>query len=295
MTKKILIYGHRGARGLAPENTIPGYSLALQLGVDYVDMDVNLTKDSVVVVTHDFALNPNLTRDQNGNWIKAKNLLIKNLTWRELQKYDVGMIKSKRSVANTHIPSLEEVIHLVKSKTKNKVKLQIEIKTDPKHPNFTFAPEKIVKQVIKILKRHRVITRTDLQAFDWRVLQLAQSLAPKIATAYLTSTALSKQMRNPNPKIAGLWSAGFLLKNYNYSIPKMIATLGGQVWGAESKELTKQNVEEAHKYGLRVVPWTINKVAEMRRMIKLGVDGIITDRPDILQSILKNQSSTASG
>jgi len=284
MAKKILIYGHRGARGLAPENTIPGYALAIQLGVDYIDMDVNLTKDSVVVVTHDVALNPDLTRDQNNNWIKAKNLLIKNLTWNELQKYDVGMIKPKtfyrlrfpkqRSVANTHIPSLEEVIKLAKIKTKNKIKLQIEIKTDPKHPNFTFSPKKIVKQVIKILKRHRVITRTDLQSFDWRALQLAKHLAPKIATAYLTTAASSKQMRNPNPE--------------NHSIPKMIAALGGKVWGAESKEFTKQNVEEAHKYGLRVVPWTVNRVTEMRRMIKLGVDGIITDRPDVLQSILKN-------
>ncbi|EKE01051.1 MAG: hypothetical protein ACD_21C00230G0001 [uncultured bacterium] len=296
--KRVLIYGHRGARGLAPENTIPAYHKALEVGVDYVDMDVGVTKDSVAVVTHDLALNPNLTRDGAGNWISSKKLLIKDLTWQELQTYDVGELKPRtayalafpkqKPVVGAHIPNLQEVIKLVKKVAGDEVKFQIEIKTDPSHPKFTFSPEQIVKAVVKVLREEKVEEHAELQAFDWRVLQIAQKLAPKIATAYLTSQSLTKKMHHQDPKIAGLWGAGFLVKDYDGSIPKMIAQLGGKIWGPESKELNKNNASEAHKYNLKIIPWTVNTEREMKRMIDLPVDGIITDRPDILRQVLTN-------
>jgi glycerophosphoryl diester phosphodiesterase len=93
-------------------------------------------------------------------------------------------------------------------------------------------------------------------------------------------------MHNQNPKIAGLWSAEFLLKDYGNSIPKMIAKLGGKIWGANCKELNEKNVSEARKYGLKIVPWTANSKEEMKHLIDLPVDGIITDRPDILREVL---------
>ena len=100
--KHIQIYGHRGARGLAPENTIAGYKTAIEIGVDYIDMDVNMSKDGVIVVTHDFTLNPDITRDADGNWIDyAHPTLIKDLTFAELQKYDVGRIKPNTQYGRT--------------------------------------------------------------------------------------------------------------------------------------------------------------------------------------------------
>jgi len=294
--KRILIYGHRGARGLAPENTIPAYRVGLRIGVDYVDMDVGVTKDGVVVVTHDLALNPDLTRDSNDKWIDGKPVFIKNLTWQELQTYDVGELKPKtkyardfpmqKAISGTHIPSLRDAIRFVNKAANNKIKFQIEIKNDPAHPEATFSPEYITKAVIKVLEEENIDGRTELQAFDWRILQLAQKLNPKIQTAYLTEQDLTKQMHEQEPKIAGRWTAGFLLKNYDNSVPKMIAELGGKVWGSESKELNKENVIEAHKYGLKIVTWTVNTKEEMQRAISLGVDGIITDRPDVLREVL---------
>jgi len=294
--KHVLIYSHRGARGLAPENTLPAYRIALEVGIDYVDMDVGVTKDGVVVVTHDLALDPNLTRDSNGKWIGDKQVFIKDLTWQELQTYDVGELKPKtkyardfpgqKAIPGTHIPSLRNVIRFVNQASNNKIKFQIEIKNDPAYPEATFSPEYITKAVIKVLEEEKIDMRTELQAFDWRILQLVQKLNAKIQTAYLTEQDLTKQMYQQDPKIAGLWTAGFLVKNYDNSIPKMIAELGGKIWGPESKELNKENVAEARKYGLKIVTWTVNTKEEIERVISLGVDGIITDRPDVLREIL---------
>lgn len=148
--KRVLIYSHRGARGLAPENTIPAYSIGLGIGIDYVDMDVGVTKDGIVVVTHDLVLNPDLTRDSDGKWISDKQVLIKDLTWKELQIYDVGGLKPKtkyvidfpmqKVISGVHIPSLRNAIRFVNKASNNKIKFQIEIKTDPLHPEITFSP-----------------------------------------------------------------------------------------------------------------------------------------------------------
>jgi len=269
--KNILIYGHRGARGLAPENTIPGFKAGIAAGVDYVDMDVNITKDNVVVVTHDAALNPNITRDANGNWINVENPpYIKDLTFAELQQYDVGRLKpgtnyakyfpEQQPVDNTHIPSLEQVIKYVKQASENKVKFQIEMKSN------------IAAAVVKIINQENIADRTELQSFDWQALQEVQQINPRIATAYLTTQ-----------------------ENHIDAAPNKIAALGGKIWGPESKELTAELVTKAHQLGLKVVPWSmpgaLDNPKEIKRMLKIGVDGIITDRPDIVRNLLVTQGN----
>jgi len=294
--RHILIYSHRGACGLAPENTIPAYRISLGIGVDYVDIDVVVTKDSTAVAAHDLFLNSNFTRNNEGKWINDKKILIKDLTWKELQTYDVGKLKPRtryaaffpeqKAISGTGVPRLQEIIKLVKQVAGNKVSFQVEIKTNPYRPEMAFTPEYIAKVVVKVLQEERVDTYTELQAFDWRVLQAVQKLDEKVATAYLTNQNLTKKMYNQDPKIAGLWSAGFLVKDYDNSIPKMIAKLGGKIWGPEHKELNRKTIAEAHIYGLKVVPWTVNTKEKMKHMIDLLVDGIVTDRPDILREIL---------
>jgi len=293
---RIKIYGHRGAAGLSPENTLVAYRTGLAIGIDYVDMDVGLTKDGVVVVTHDFYLNPGLTRTKNGTFVPTnKKILIKDLTLKELKTYDVGELNKANAYSdnypkqlaenNVHIPTLKQVIHYVNKTSHNSVKFQVEVKTNPAHPDWTAPPKEMAKAVVNVLKEEGIDTKTELQAFDWRVLLEAQKLDPKIATAYLTDKEISENMTSPLPEIAGLWSAGYLLKNYDNSIPKMIAALGGKIWGAQTSELTKQLVDEAHHYGLKVVPWTADKMSVIDRMINDGVDGIITNRPDIVRGL----------
>lgn len=297
----IQIYGHRGARGLSPENSLPAYKTGMAIGIDYVDMDVHMTKDGVIVVTHDFTLNPNLTRDKDGKWIDATNPpLIKDLTFAQLQQYDIGRLKpdtdySKNfpyqyAVDGTHISSLKQVINYVEKTSGKKAKFQVEIKTDPSHPEMSFAPKDIAKATVAVLKQTGIDGKTELQSFNWSVLKEIQKLDPKIATAYLTDKEISDNMRKNDPKMSGLWSDGKLLKDYDNSIPKMIAKLGGKIWGPESKELNADLVNEAHSYGLKVVPWSmvgsLDDPKEITRMIDIGVDGIISDRPDIVRGFL---------
>jgi glycerophosphoryl diester phosphodiesterase len=291
-----MIYGHRGARGLAPENTIPAYAKALQIGVDYLDMDVGMTKDGVIVVSHELSLDPDLTRDSKGQWIpddKEHRIWIKDLTWKELETYDVGRLKpgtayakqfpDQQPVDGTHIPSLKQVIEFAKKNAGDNIKFQIEIKTDPTQPNATYSPEKVAKAVVKILKDEGVDSRVDLQSFDWRALFWIQKLDKNIATAYLTRDDFLKTKKGKQ------FMAGFSVKDFDNLLPKIIATLGGKVWGPDDRQLTKQNVELAHQYGLRVVAWTVNDKSAINKMLKLKIDGIIGDRPDLIKKTFEEK------
>lgn len=296
------IYGHRGARGLAPENTLFGYAAALATDVDFIDMDVGMTKDGVLVVTHDGALNPIITRDKSGNWLDHETRLIKNFTFDELQQYDVGRINPASdykklfsyqvAMDGAKIPSLKEVIYYVKKNATKKICLQIEIKTNPIFPKNTYSPEEFAKELVKILREENLLAETEVQSFDYRGLLALQKISSDIKTAYLTHQDSKFEMSNEDPAKAGLWSAGFQLKKFDHSIPKMIAHLGGKIWGPQDYELTPFLVEQAHELGLKVVSWSWPEKTglefdeqQIKELIKMEVDGIITDRPDLLKNI----------
>lgn len=297
------LYGHRGARGLSPENTLPAYQTALKIGVNYVDMDVAMTKDHVVVVQHDLTLNPNITRDAKEHWIESNNIIVKNLTLKELQSYDVGQIKpntiyaklfsQQQPVAHTYIPTLKEVIEFVKNTGGDRIGFQIEIKTDPTKPDDTYSPQEFAAAVAKVIEEEGIANRTQVQAFDWRCLLALQKINPHIATAYLTSADQEKLMKNKNPKLAGLWTAGYLLKNYHNSIPQMIRALGGTYWDPQDLEVTPEKIQEAHELGLKVTVWSWTEKSGkevdlplVKKLVAMQVDGIITDRPDEVKQFM---------
>lgn len=302
--REIEIYGHRGARGLSPENTIPSYRTALALGVNFVDMDINLTKDKVIVVTHHLSLNRDLTRKiGNKKYLTSDTMWIKNFTFQELQNFDVGRINSKSKYAqvflsqlpvdNTRIPKLLDTIKYVKNIGGNQIKFVVEIKTDPTNPDGSSEPAEFARELVKILEQENIVERTEVQSFDFQSLLAIQKLNPDIITQYLTEDISQTQMLGTNPEKAGLWTAGHLLKDYAGSIPKMIASLGGKVWGVQDTGLTKALVQEAHDLDLKVVVWSwprypqpdINiKVTE--RVLGYGINGIITDRPDIIRGLM---------
>ncbi len=263
--QNVTVYGHRGARGLAPENTLPAYQVALMQGVDCVDLDVAMTKDGVIVVQHDLTLNPNITRDKRGHWLKKSNLVVKNLTLQTIKTYDVGQIKPntdyaqlfplQTSLNNTSIPTLQEVIAYVKQNAGKDVGFQIEIKTDPTAPNLSVPPKKIVMALDQIIRKEGISHRTKIQAYDWQCLLLMQKINPLVETAYITDTDLEKTMREL-PQIASVWLAGKRLKNYHNSIPEMIKSLGGTWWDAQDIQLTTEQIEHAHLIGLKVAAWS---------------------------------------
>lgn len=294
----IQIYAHRGARGLMPEHTLPAYVAALRLGVDYVDMDIGMTKDGVLVITHDLTLNPDLTRDQNGRWITDR-IPIRSLTLHELQKYEVGRLKPgtqyasyfphQRPVDHTHILTLREVVRFVKKIAGDKVGFQIEIKNDPTKPELTASAKEFAQALYQLIMEEAIGDRTEIQAFDWRCLIELNKMDKDIKTAYLSDH--TTEVMDDTEK--GTWTAGLLPKDYGYSLPKMVKHLGGHSWEPFAMDLTKSDLDEAHRLGLKVVAWgwpeqegTEFNYAQIENMIALGVDGIITDRPDILRGIL---------
>ncbi len=289
------VYAHRAGRGLLPEQTKPAYVMALRLGVDYVDMDVNLSKDGVLMITHDLTLNPNLTRRPDGQWIVDPKPIYE-MNAADIETYDVGRLKpgtdyaaffpDQLAVDGTHIPTLKEIVEYVKAVAGDKVGFQIEIKNDPTNPELSATPKEYARALYKLLQEEKIINRTEVQAFDWSCLLELKNLNSEIKCAFLSDHATDKQDR-------GLWTAGLKPKDYGGSFPKMVKKLGGDCWEPFEGDLTQAELEEAHKLGIKVVVWgwpeVEGKEFDLKTVTKLigwGVDGIITDRPDILLGLL---------
>lgn len=277
------IYGHRGARGLWPENTLYGYQQALRLGVNILDFDVHLTQDGVLVVTHDDALNPVITRDTHGHWM-TRRLWINQLGVNQLAQYNVCGIKpgsayarlfsSQRGPAFCAIPRLDTVVKWVQKYYPTRpIRYQIELKTDPAHPSHTSSPEQLARAVVDLVHRFGIGSVVEIQSFDFRCLAAVRRLDPNLATAYLTDRFFPQQKQ---PELL-----------------EWIAKQGGRFWEPEDISLTRAELLHAHALGLKVVVWTwpeqgtaVYEKPRVQRLIAWGVDGIITDRPDLLQKEL---------
>ena len=297
-TKKVYVVGHRGAAGLAPENTLTAFSQACEIGVDAMELDVLLTADGEPVVHHNFNLQPDLTRTVDGNWLAtASPPAVKDLRLVDLKTYDVGRLKpgtrySRRYPEQTpvdgeRIPTLREVIRLVKKQCDPQTQLWIEIKTSPEKPELTPPPETVSKTVIQILRTENVSERARILSFDWRNLVYLQKIAPDIPAVYLSLEGVRLNNTKPGQPGASPWMAGLDIDDFSGSIPRAIQAAGGHYWAAYYKHVAISNIQTAHKLGIQVFVWTPDSSAAMRRLIEMGVDGIITNRPDILKALLK--------
>jgi len=288
------LQGHRGARGLLPENTLPAFARALAIGITTLELDTALTRDGVVVVSHDATLNPDITRGPGGAWIDRGNLAIHALSWQELQAYDVGRIRpqtayaqrfsAQQPVDGTRIPRLAEVFDLARRAGNNSVRFNIETKISPERPRLTAAPEVFARALIRLIRAENLESRATIQSFDWRTLQVVQREAPGIATVYLT--AQQPWLDNIRARdVSSPWTAGFHVSRYGGSVPRMVKAAGGAVWSPHFSDLTRAQLREARQLGLKVIVWTVNEDADITRMIDWGVDGIISDYPDSLRRI----------
>ena len=292
------IQGHRGARGLLPENTLPAFARALSVGVTTLELDCAITRDGVVVVSHDSTLNPEITRDAAGRWITQADLAIAQITFDELRRFDVGRIDPASAYAGrfphqqpidgTRMPKLEDVFALAHKAHNNAVRFNIETKISPLHPERTVAPEVFAKSLIDVMRRCQVQHRAVVQSFDWRTLAVVRQEAPKIQTAYLSA----QQVFTDNilaHETSSLWNAGLHVSQFGGSVPRMIKAVGGAIWSPYSGDVNAASIQLAQSLGLKVVVWTVNTEADMRRMIALGVDGIISDYPDVLRRVAGEQ------
>jgi glycerophosphoryl diester phosphodiesterase len=284
---------HRGGRALLPENTLPAFANALAMGVDTLELDVGITADGEVIVSHERGLNPDLARDAGGAYIGPPGTPFIKLRLAEVRAYDVGQIRpdssyarqfpDQRAVPGTRIPTLAELFALVRKSGNTRVRFNIETKIDPNRPDETLDPQGFVAKLLALIEAEGFSDRVMIQSFDWRTLRLVQQQAPKIPTVYLTL------QRGAAPTIAidkaTGWTAGFSPADHGGSLPRTIKAAGGAIWSPYFGDVSEALVTEAHELGLRVVVWTVNKRDDMARMIELGVDGIISDRPDLLRQI----------
>lgn len=287
------LQGHRGARGLAPENTLAAFERALEIGVTTLELDVGITADGVAVVAHDPALNPALTRDGSGRWVTGPGPALRSLSVDQLQRYDVGRIDPTSPYAGTfatqtprdgqRIPRLAQVFERVKQLGADGVRFNIETKINPTRPDETASPEVFVNAIVREARDAGLIGRVTLQSFDWRTLQIAQGIEPALQTVYLSiQTANNDNIRD------GAWTAGFKLADHG-SVPRMVKAAGGAVWSPNAGALTEALLKEAQALGLKVIPWTVNAPADMQRFLDWGVDGLITDYPDRLREVMRQR------
>ena len=290
------LQGHRGARGLAPENTLPAFQKALDLGVDTIECDMAITQDGVVVIHHDLQLNPDTTRGPDGKWLEKPGPAISHLTYAELQQYDVGRIKpatdyaklfpEQKPVDGTRVPKLSDLFDLVKKSGNTKVGFDCETKVSPLERAATLPPEEFTHRVIAEIRKAGMQDRLTIQSFDWSTLQVVQKEAPEIRTMYLTSPRTLKPTDDGRPSP---WLAGFAPELHGGSVPQAVQAAGGKIWAPNQTFLTHALLAEAHSLGLIVIPWTVNDPAMMVKLFEMGVDGIISDRPDLVRAELKKR------
>ena len=297
--KNIDIIGHRGSAGLVPENTLSAFKKACEIGVEAVELDVLLTADGKIVVHHDYNLNPEIARTADGEWLNRPGPLIKELTLANLKTYDVGRLKpntrysrrfpEQQSVDGEHIPTLGEVISLFKEKCDPATQLWVEIKTNPEKPDLTPAPETVAAAVVHLLRNQNFTERVRILSFDWRALVHIHKLEPEIPTVYLSLEGRSLNNIKVGQPGASPWMAGLDIDDFSGSIPRAVKAAGGRNWAPFYKHITYGLLNEAHELGIQVYVWTPDKRSDMVRLIEMGIDGIITNRPNILRSVVSEQ------
>ena len=289
----IKIYGHRGARGVLPENTLESFKYLFENNIRAYETDILISKDNIPVITHDFKLDPSYTKDVNGNWIEDENIKIIDLTYEEILKYDVGTLNklsrygrkfiNQKSLDNQKIPKLSDLLKLSSDNDFNDLLINLEIKSTPIEEGLTPSPEEMVKIVIGEVGRSNLSDKIIYSSFDWRVLREIKERDPKIPRAHLTSGAKGK-IYDKSPWL------DFTPLHSEVELPKLIKALGGSAWHPNYKDVNKEIIEISRNEGLPVNVWTVNKEQDMLRMIDYGVDGIMTDYPLKLKELCDKEN-----
>ena len=295
----VRIYGHRGARGDMVENSISGLKYAFDLGIRAVEFDVVISKDNIPVLFHDYRLNPDLVKDSSGNWITDKKMKLRDLTYEEISKYTIESVKpdtkyakrfkNQQSAKGEKIPKLTEFFQLVTEDKYKDAFLNLEIKSTLTQENVTPNPEKTVSLILKDIKEFNLEDRTLITSYDWRILYELKKQNPNVLRGFITL-----QQDLPTTKKNVYENSPWMVKKYPmeelFLLPNIIKSLEGHVWSVFYRDVTKQNVELAHKHGLATCVWTVNREKDIIRMIEYGVDGIITDYPKKVQEICKSKN-----
>jgi len=262
------VQGHRGARAVLPENSLPALRHALELGVDTLEFDMGVSKDGVVVVLHDQQINPVICQYKDGSNAE-EGLWIHQLTLEQIKQFDCGSKQNPRFdtqalIPGTEIPTLAEVFEMVKNSglpNAKTVRFNIETKSKPDKPHAQPAADEFVEAILKVIRHYDLESRVTLQSFDPATLIAAQEIAPNLQLSILLR-------EKPDNWLDAAESVSADIVSPHHTL------------------IGRKDVEQIQEAGLAVIPWTANSKRQWTRLVKLGVDGIITDDPKALLTYL---------
>ncbi len=268
------------------------------MGARTLELDVVVSRDDELVISHDPALNPDITRDANGRFLDRTGPDIIGLSWPELQRYDVGRIKpetryarnfrDQRAQDGARIPRLRDLFERIQSIGRQDVRYAIETKITPHAPHQTPTPERFVELLMREIVQAGLLDRVQVLSFDWRTLTLLKAAYPMVRRVCLTAQLPSLDNLQLRGHQDSPWTAGLRFRDHG-SVPKMVAAAGGTHWSSFWRELDRSSIQEAQGLGLQVLAWTVNDAAVMHRMLDWGVDGLVTDRPDLGVAVLRER------
>ncbi|RIJ43061.1 glycerophosphodiester phosphodiesterase family protein [Pontibacter oryzae] len=266
--------GHRGARGLMPENTIPAMIKAIDLGVTTIEMDCHITKDGKVVVTHDPHLNPAYARTPQGQNIteeESHKYAVYQMDYEQVRAFEMGTkpydLYPQQQKTKTYIPLLAELVDSVQAYLKEnklpQVFYNIEVKSkEGKDGELHPAPAEFVSRMVEVLQQKEITPYVIIQSFDKRALQELRRQYPQVRASLLVSNKLS--------------------------VEENLAELGftPDVYSPNAKLVDAALIKACHDRNIKVIPWTVNSTEDMQRLKVLGVDGIISDYPNLFSQVL---------
>ena len=296
---------HRGGRDARPENTLPAFAYAMELGVTTLEMDMQMTKDGHLVISHNPVLSSILTKGPDGKYVADGKYDIRTMTLAEVKQFDVGTMNpaaggyydghgvTQISVPGTKIPTLEEVFELANAYGNKKVIFNIESKSyvapDANHKN---SPDPVVfaQKVNEVVKKYGMEDRVTFQSFEWRTLQAMKKINPNITLVALTceqpSWGPDGEYRQIYKDGASPWMGGIDIDKHKGDFVKAAKEVGADIVSPYWEELSNELVAEAHDLGMKVVPWTVNDPKKMNMLLDMGVDGMISDKPWLMREVL---------
>lgn len=259
----IWVHGHRGSAATHPENSFHAIEEALKAGADFFEVDVHLTEDDVAVIFHDKTVNGRVCRNMAGERVSIP-IPVRDLKVADLDQYDCGQAASRDFpnrvlFPNTKIPTLEAVLHWMQAEAPA-LGINIEVKV-PQSESLPIHPEAIADRVVTLIRQYDLVHRAQFQSFNSSVLRTARQLCPELAIS-------------------------LLCHNSRHFVQRALG-IGASAVGPYYKLLNAEKVQECHRSGLLVVPYTVNEEEDWRELLNWGVDGIITDYPRKLVSFLK--------
>lgn len=316
MSKPLQI-AHRGGAGLWPENTLEAFTHAIDAGVDGIELDVHLSRDGVLVVHHDESLKPSIARGPDGKWLERPTPLIKDLDYAELRRYDIGKLRpgsgygarypEQTPIGGASIPRLEDALAAARSHAKPDFHIYVELKTALLDLTQSAAPEPLAEAAVALIRRMGMGHRVTFVSFDWRALVHAKKIAPEIPNAFTTlpffqidPNDASAARDKPGSEDAAIraasasgapWAAGHDWRDqagatFAERMLKAIGEAPADGWFSWHGDVTAETAALARKLNLTVSCWTVDEPTEMSRLAALGVNAILTDRPDRLRAAL---------